>query len=405
MFDGIFNFFAQLLAWFYDIAGSYAGAIAILTVAVNIVLAPLTLKATRASIDLQRWAPELKKIQAAHADDREAQAVAMQEFYRERNLNPLGGCLPQLVQAPIFLVLYQVMRGLFRRGDGPGDPANFDPKYLDSCCPESALNTRLEGSNEALSLGLDLSRTPLNVIQESIFKGIPYLILIGLVALSGWYQHRQIQGRNPNASAMNPQQAMILKYLPFMLPIFSFSFATGLVIYFVVGNLWRVGLQTFITRKYYGDGALDLAEEDALDEDQVKEAAARAKSRSEENRARKTGAAGGAQNGSNKGGSNKSGSNKSGSNGAKKNGSGTKKGASSNGRSVGGRFTGDDDEVAESRHGRRSGSASSRPRPKPKPKPKSDSDNGDGGGRPSAGGRVTPAGTQGNANRKKRKKR
>lgn len=396
MFDGIFNFFAQLLAWFFDIAGSYAGAIAILTVAVNIVLAPLTLKATRSSIELQRWAPELKKIQNAHKDDREAQAAAMQDFYRERKLNPLGGCLPQLVQAPVFLVLYQVMRGLFRRGDGGGDPANFDPKYLDSCCPESALNTKLEGSNEALSLGLDLSRTPLSVLQDNVFEGLPYLLLIGLVALTGWYQHRQIQGRNPN-SAMNPQQAMILKYLPFMLPIFSFNFATGLVIYFVVGNLWRVGLQTFITRKYYGDGALDLPPGSEIDVDtETKADTAGSGQKNNKNGAKKA--------------SSNAGSTK---NAANKNANG--KGANSKAaNSKAGRFSGADDDVVESRHGRRSGSQSSRPRPKPKPKPNATSNgssssaskgaNGN-GGRPSNGGRVTPAGTQGNANRKKRKKR
>ena len=128
MFNGVFNFFAQLLAIFFDFAGNYAGAIAILTIAVNLVLAPLTLKATRSSIELQRWSPEIKKLQKRHADDREAQSQAMMEFYKERGINPLGGCLPQLVQAPVFLVLYNVMRGLFRRSDGDG--SNFDPKYL-----------------------------------------------------------------------------------------------------------------------------------------------------------------------------------------------------------------------------------------------------------------------------------
>ena len=409
MFNGIFNFFAQLLAWFYDIAGSYAGAIALLTLAVNIVLAPLTLKATRSSIELQRWAPELKKLQKEHADDREAQSAAMMAFYKEHSINPLGGCLPQLVQAPVFIVVYQVMRGLFRRADAPEGVdtlQNFDPKYLESCCPDSALEQSLLATNEANSLGLDLARTPLDVLQESVITGLPYLFLIGLVAVTGWYQHRQIQGRNPNAS-MNPQQAQILKYLPFMLPIFSFSFPTGLVVYFVVGNIWRVALQTFITRKYFGGDAFALPEVGDTVNSTATETPAKG-SRNAKNGSGGKGAkalsSGAASNGAGKAeaktGSNKSGSNKSGSNGS------GRKGAAS----VGGRLAKTADEAAPppSRHGRRS-DGNSRPEwgsTKSPQRRRAPSDDDGASGRSRTGGRVTPPGTQGaNPNRKKRKKK
>lgn len=390
MFNGVFNFFAQLLSIFYDFAGNYAGAIAILTVAVNLVLAPLTLKATRSSIELQRWSPEIKKLQKLHSDDREAQSQAMMEFYKERGINPLGGCLPQLVQAPIFIVLYNVMRGLFRRSDGEG--SNFDPKYLDSCCPESALNDRLEESDKAVSLGLDLSRTPLNVLQDNIIEGLPYLALIGMVAVTGWYQHRQIQGRNPNAGAMNPQQQQILKYLPFLLPIFSFSFPTGLVVYFVIGNLFRVTLQSFITWKYYGGDAFALPEgyealEDVDDETDGKSGGAK--------NAKKTASSAKAKAGAN---GTKSGT-------RPKNASGkTANTSSSNGRRSGASAKGG------SRHGRMSNSASSgAPRRPTRPSnvSKSSAATGSDGASSSrrGGGRVTPQGTTGTPNRKKRKKR
>jgi len=80
---------------------------------------------------------------------------------------------------------------------------------------------------------------------------IPYVLLIAVVAVTGFVQQRQIQGRVPKGQ-VNSQQQMIMKFLPIMLPIFSFTLPGGLVLYFAVSNLYRVGQQWFISRKIYG---------------------------------------------------------------------------------------------------------------------------------------------------------
>ncbi len=115
IFDPFFKLFASVLAFFYAITNNYALAIILLTLAVMIIVTPLTLKGTRSMMMMQQLQPEMKKIQARYKDDRQKLNEELLKFYKENNINPLGGCLPLLVQMPVFLVLYQVLRGLTRR--------------------------------------------------------------------------------------------------------------------------------------------------------------------------------------------------------------------------------------------------------------------------------------------------
>src|SRR6266508_136991 len=111
MFDAI----ATVLAWFYQLWPSYGMAIVFLTLSVMIILTPLTLKGTRSMMVMQRLQPEMKKIQQRYKDDRQKLNEELLAFYKENKINPLGGCLPLLIQMPVFLVLFRVLRGLTDR--------------------------------------------------------------------------------------------------------------------------------------------------------------------------------------------------------------------------------------------------------------------------------------------------
>src|SRR5688572_30750090 len=121
----MFEIVAKTLSFFYDLVPDYAVAIALLTLVVMIVTTPFTLKGTRSMIQMQRLQPEMRKLQIKYKDDRQKLNEELMAFYKENNLNPLGGCLPLLLQAPIFLILFRVIQGLTRIEDG-----TFDPKYL-----------------------------------------------------------------------------------------------------------------------------------------------------------------------------------------------------------------------------------------------------------------------------------
>src|SRR5688572_14865883 len=108
----MFDLIASILAFFYGWVHSYGLAIVLLTLVVMAVTAPFTYKGTKSMIQMQRLQPQLKAIQAKYRDDREKMNQEMLAFYKANNLNPVGGCLPMLIQIPVFLVLYRVVRGL-----------------------------------------------------------------------------------------------------------------------------------------------------------------------------------------------------------------------------------------------------------------------------------------------------
>jgi len=240
----LFEPFAKLLAFFYSVWPSFGGAIALFTLTIMLVLTPLTLKGTRSMMVLQALQPEMKKIQAQYKDDRQKLNEELLKFYKENNINPLGGCLPLLVQLPVFIILYNVLRGLTSTAPN----GTFAPKYLDH---SSKLFQALEGKTEMKSWGMDLSKSVTKVMSESGFgKALPYIIMIVLVALTSLVQQKQISGRNP-AAASNPQQQMLMKLGPIMLTGISIIYQGGLVIYLLVSNLYRVAQQALISRTIY----------------------------------------------------------------------------------------------------------------------------------------------------------
>jgi len=266
MFDGLFEVIAKTLSVFYDLIPNYAIAIALLTLVVMVITTPFTLKGTRSMIQMQRLQPEMRRLQIKYKDDRQKLNEELMAFYKENQLNPLGGCLPLLLQAPIFMILYNVIRGLTRGGS----EGTFDPKYLDHT---SKLFTDLNGAERMLAFGVDLAESASQALGDSFVRGLPHLLMVAIVAVSSYYQQKQIQGRNPDAE-IPPQQKMLMRLMPAMFVFFAFVSPAALVVYFVVSNLYRIGMQHYITRTlYHGEDSLGA---------QARKAAAEAKALNEE---------------------------------------------------------------------------------------------------------------------------
>ena len=277
MFDGIFEFSAQILNFFYGLVPNYAVAIIMLTLLVMLITTPLTLKGTRSMIKMQLLQPELKKIQQKHkGGDRNEMNQELMAFYQENELNPLGGCFPLLVQAPVFLLLFRLIRGLTERGaDG-----FFDPKYLDE---GSRLYQDLHGQQEMLAFGLDLSQSTTDALGQSILHGLPYLILILIMIGAQYLQQKQVSARGSSAAAM-PQQQMLLKVMPAFFGVISIGFPAALVVYWVTSSIYRIGLQGYITKSLYGG-------EDSLGA-QARKAADEARAMKDQEKAKGSGGAG-----------------------------------------------------------------------------------------------------------------
>jgi YidC/Oxa1 family membrane protein insertase len=279
MLDGLFELISGLLNFFYELVPNYAVAIALLTCVVMIVTTPLTLKGTRSMIEMQRLQPEIRRLQVQYKDDRQKLNEELMRFYKEHEINPVGGCLPLLIQAPVFSILYYVVRGLTNQskfvglqeyvdsvGLGNGTiTEGFRPKYLGH---DTELYQSLLGQHEMNAFGshFDLAKTPAEVLGVSFVTALPYLALIAVIAVLSWYQQRQIMGRSAGAE-VTQQQRMMMRIGPLMYVFFAFISPAAIGIYFLVSTLWRVGQQAFITRSLYrGEDSIGAQAQKAMAE-------------------------------------------------------------------------------------------------------------------------------------------
>src|ERR1700691_3208279 len=114
IFQPIFHGIAWLLAYFYGLVPNYLFAIVLLTIVIMGVLTPLTVKSTKSMMAMQKLQPEIKKLQQKYKgpENRQMLNEEMMKLYREEGANPIGGCLPMLLQMPFLFILYSVTKGL-----------------------------------------------------------------------------------------------------------------------------------------------------------------------------------------------------------------------------------------------------------------------------------------------------
>lgn len=255
---------AAVLNWLYGATGSYFVAISLTAVIVMAIVTPLTLKSTKGMLEMQRLAPEMRRLQTEYRSDRQKLNEEMMKLYQEHKVNPMSSCLPIIAQMPVFIVMFRVLRGLTYAPRGNAEPIadtvfevvgnsgnvdGFIPRYLSV---DSGLFESLYGKLEMLELGLDLSLSPFEAIQDNPLTGIIYALLV--VALGGLYfgQQRMVAARASISPTMSPTQQKLMQYLPVVFAVFQIFFLTALVIYYIFQTLLRILQQYYITKKFYG---------------------------------------------------------------------------------------------------------------------------------------------------------
>lgn len=241
---GFFEPFAGLLAAFYAVIPSYGLAIILLTLTTRIVLLPLSIKSTRSMREMQIIQPEIKKLQKKHKGDRQKLNVEMMALYKEHGVNPFGGCMPLLLQMPVFIALFQVIQRP-RAYLVPWDSSSLY-RALDS--PSTALDV-----HNFFGLRLDCSVTnswegahgPVQNITEicggSPLKALPYILLILFMAGATFYQQRQMMASRGGSTDPQAQQMQtFMKVMPLILLVFGLGFPAGVVLYWVTTNIWTI---------------------------------------------------------------------------------------------------------------------------------------------------------------------
>jgi YidC/Oxa1 family membrane protein insertase len=232
IFQPLIDVFESVLKFFHNSGGiSWGWSIVLLTVCVRAVLVPLTFRQIKSMVRMQALAPQMKEIQAKYKDNKERQSQEMMKFYRENNVNPLGSCLPLVLQLPVFISLYYMLRKSLR-----GD-----------ICPQ--IQAHYQAVNHTTGT------TPCGPHGGAGFLFIPDLtnkatgwVLAVLIVL---YVGSQLGSTlvMSSAATMDPMQRRLMMFLPLVFVLFVFRFPAGVLVYWITTNLWTMAQQWIVRQR------------------------------------------------------------------------------------------------------------------------------------------------------------
>ena len=194
-----------LLNWLHGIIGNWGWAIIVLTLIVKGILFPLNHKAYKSMAKMRTVAPKMEALKKKYPnpEDRMVMQTEMMKLYKTEQINPLGGCLPMLIQMPIFIGLYWM-----------------------------------------IFLSVELRQAPWLGWITDLSRSDPFYILPALMAATMWFQTKM----SPPPS--DPTQAQMMKIMPLIFSIMFFFFPAGLVLYYVVNNAITIGQQWHVNRTF-----------------------------------------------------------------------------------------------------------------------------------------------------------
>ena len=205
---GWFTFIAKpmfsVLNYLHGHLGNWGWAIVFLTLFIRLLLYPLTYRGMVSMQKLKAISPQVKEIQAKYKGEPQKMQAKVMELYKKHGANPLGGCLPMLLQIPVFFAIYRVL-----------------------------LNA------------IELQGAPWILWIEDMALMDPYYVLPVLMGISMYYQQKMTP-----SNFTDPMQEKIFKFLPVIFTAFFFTFPAGLVLYWFTNNLFSIAQQVFVNRGF-----------------------------------------------------------------------------------------------------------------------------------------------------------
>ncbi len=244
VFQPIFHLFGWILAFFYGVIPNYAVAIILLTIVIMGALTPFTVKSTKSMMAMQKLQPEIKKLQQKYKgpENRQILNEELMRLYREEGANPIGGCLPVLLQAPFLFILYSVIKGLAN----VSATGLAQPRYIPT---SSKMYHNLVASHGQIKVfGMDLNLKPFSS-HGSIAAAIPFFVLVALAVGLQYFQMAQMNNRNrKTGQAMPSQQLMMQRFLPIIFAYFYMVIPAAVVLYMIVSTGIRIITQDVMFR-------------------------------------------------------------------------------------------------------------------------------------------------------------
>ena len=225
IFQPLIDALESVMLFFHDNIGfGWGFSIIFLTIVVRAALIPLTFKQIRSMQAMQRVAPQLKELQAKYKDDKQRLQQETMKFYQENKINPFASCLPLVLQMPVFISLFYMLRKDLRHDICP----DINPAHL-------------------------ANPKPCGETDEASFLFIPDLtnkatgsVLIALIVL---YVGSQLLSTILMSTATDRTQRFIFLALPFFFVVFVINFPAGLLVYWITTNFWTIIQQTIVRKR------------------------------------------------------------------------------------------------------------------------------------------------------------
>jgi YidC/Oxa1 family membrane protein insertase len=193
-----------------DFDGSWGVSIILLTFTVRLAILPLTFKGVKSMQRLQQLQPEIKRIQERYKDDRQRMNQEVMAFYQREKVNPLGSCLPLILQIPFFIALFYLLR--------------------------------------SDSFKADISDNPGFLFIDRLDEKVTDPVLLGVLIVL--YVATQLAATAVTALSADPMQRRIMFALPFVFVVFIINFEAGLIVYWITTNIWTIGQQLLVKKLF-----------------------------------------------------------------------------------------------------------------------------------------------------------
>ncbi len=270
LWQGLLDGMGWVLAHIYAVIPNYGLTIIALTLLIRLVLLPLGIKQIRSMQHMQLVQPKIKAIQQKYKTNKAKQQEEIMKVYREYGVNPFSGCWPVLLQFPILIAMYSVLRHpqhpvhipsgteLYNviqqqvpqpptpaeMAKLPGPPGGTTFLWMNLlCAAREAGDPSATLSDRTVKPSVDY---PVDC-GSGVGTRIPYYLFVVLMFGTTYYQQRQMQKASP-PGASSQQQQMLLRIMPVFFGVFGYFVPAGLVVYWTTSNAWQIGQQYYMLR-------------------------------------------------------------------------------------------------------------------------------------------------------------
>jgi YidC/Oxa1 family membrane protein insertase len=248
-FSPLISLFEAIMVFIHAhlVGGSWGLAIVGLTVLIRAVLVPLTFRQLKSMQEMQRLAPQIQALKEKYKDDKQRQQQEIMNFYRENKINPLASCLPLLMQLPVFISLFYMLRTDLKLDIcGAQLRAHFTALLGHPILHNSQIPQNHVGNVKGLSeIGCNVvaPHSAKFLFLPDITEKATGAALIVLILL---YVGSQVASTLVATATADPNQRRLMLLLPVVFVIFLYRFPAGLLVYWITTNLWTIGQQMLI---------------------------------------------------------------------------------------------------------------------------------------------------------------